>query len=244
MNIDDVFLSSKNDTKSIDEENNLQKLNYAPINLISVSVNYADYLEDTLRYNHKIFDLIYIITIDSDKDTINICNQYNNVICVQTKSFYGRNKIFNKGAGLNYCLSSIERSGWCVIGDADCVFPKKIKNDIIHCDTTCLYTYNRGLVKDKQHLKDIMNNIKTPNYYHNGNIHRILGYCQLFNFASPFFPKNEPFYPTRYKNAAGSDIDFSNHWPRNKKIVIRSSNILHLGPRCVNWNGRKSPIWN
>lgn len=214
------------------------------LSLLCVSVDYSDYLEETLKHNSKIFDKIYIITSYNDQLTPVICKNYHNTVCLTTNTFYENGSVFNRGAALNYGLLNMEHSGWLTIGDADCIFPTVIRNDILNANTNCLYTYNRMLVRDASHLSNIFNQKELPINYHNKNARKVLGYCQIFNFSCKYFRKKSPFYPISSKNASKSDTGFSNSWPNHKKVLLKSGCVLHLGDPCKNWNGRKTPPWN
>jgi len=227
-NLDKVMFDKKNNNPSL--------------YLLLTCVNYADYLEDTCIYNTQIFDKIYIITTKEDIHTQKICSLYTNIVTYITNMFTMNKAIFNKGVCLNYGLSKIPENSWLVIGDADCIYPSCIRNDILQLDHNKLYSYKRHKVLNKKHLKDIINNNVEPIFLPNRNSRNILGYCQLFHKQSLFFQKN-PNYPINYKSAGGCDSRFAAKWPREHKQVLQSGHVLHLGETNINWYGRKSINW-
>lgn len=218
-------------------------VNHIQLNLLVVCVDYSDYLEDTIKHNLDLFDTLHIVTSSKDLATQELCLKYSGKInCIITDLFYSNGALFNKGSSINYALSTIERKNWILVGDADCLYPKNIKKDLINSDKNCLYTYRRKLVANKKHMYDIKNNVADPLGHHNKNVHLGIGYCQIFNFESRFFPKQN-YYPTTSNNASTSDIAFSRNWPSKFRKVIESDYVLHLGELCKNWKGRKSPVW-
>lgn len=211
------------------------------LNLVSTCVNYSDYLEDTLRYNHTTFGKIYIITCPSDLDTIAVCEKYTNVYCIVTDLFHKNGSVFNKGRAINYWLTRIQKKGWLVIGDSDCVFPKTIIEDIRNINKNNLYSYPRHIAKNKQHLSDIIYNKVDPLFLPNRNAKKILGYCQLFNLES--HKGSHVQYPTYSRDASKSDIVFSSNWSSRNRIVLNNSYVIHLGEISTNWRGRRTKKW-
>ena len=99
---------------------------------ILTSVNYADYLDLVASYNHKLFDEVIVVTIESDVDTIKVCNKYKNYTCITAPNHapkYNPEKnvtsVFNKGHLLNYgfkYLESIKYKGYICCTDGDVAF--------------------------------------------------------------------------------------------------------------------------
>jgi hypothetical protein len=227
------------------------------VSLIVTSVNYADYLLATLQYNHKIFSKIYVVTSTTDFDTQEVCKKYSNAICLPTNIFYENNAPLNKGSGINYCLNfATKESEWIVVGDADCIFPKVILEDIKKINIEYLYSYPRIMCKNKQELDTLLNNqqsqpsniILDPEFGFvadrviGGTKNTIIGYCQMFNIKSKVFSK-DPTYPTQHKDAAWSDIAFNNRWTKNFRKILVSGNVIHLGERARSTDCRVAPKW-
>ena len=81
---------------------------------VTVCVNYADFLEETIPYNLPQLDLWTIVTSPDDKQTQHVCNRYG-LRCLKTDCFYRdveRPRI-NKGRGINYGLAHHSNSAGC-----------------------------------------------------------------------------------------------------------------------------------
>lgn len=217
------------------------------ISLLCVCVNYADYLEETLKYNHSIFNNIFIITIPQDHQTKQIIDNYNNVQYIETEIFYENNCAFNKGAGLNLGLQFIKQhtaTEWLVIGDADCIYPRSLKEYIDQniLNKNYIYGMRREIVNSSKVLNDIMSGKYKPTPRLEKNMRHIPGYFQLINLnADKFIQKiNYPEFPT----AQRSDRFFArDNFAPNERSIIDNDFVIHLGPTTINWSGRKSGVW-
>lgn len=228
------------------------------LNLLITCVNYSDYLESTLIYNINNFDNIYIVTTTQDvytHNTIQALNIKNNIRVINTNIFFedgpwGKT-YFNKGGAINFALSQIEQKDWLLIGDADIIYPSKIKDELSTLNIDVLYGMYRYKVYNKTNMLNIIENQKNQidNQYLNEAIahygmrrHGIVGYCQLFNFNSIRLKDNLISYP-QGSSARYVDTRFSKHYFPRKYRALLNKYCLHLGPTCVNWTGRKSEQW-
>src|ERR1700710_2150336 len=70
---------------------------------ISISVNYADFLDEMLLRNMHHFDTFVVVTTHADKATQAVCAKHG-VICVPTDAMTERGDTINKGLGINLRL--------------------------------------------------------------------------------------------------------------------------------------------
>jgi len=230
------------------------------LNLLITCVNYSDYLSYTLPYNVTIFDNIYIVTTEQDKNTHRVINKLNsikqNITTLYTNIFFedgpwGKTH-FNKGGALNFGLSNIEHKDWIIIGDADIIYPLNIINQLPNLEIECLHGMYRYKINKSE---DILAAIKSYereevyNTYGKDAIiqyglrkHGIIGYCQLFNFSSTCI-KNGFSYP-QGPTAFAVDTQFSRGYFPRKYRRLNKNYCLHLGEVCINWKGRVTKKWD
>jgi len=156
----------------------------------------------TLPYNSIIFDNIYIVTTEQDKDTHRVINELNsikqNITTLYTNIFFEDGSwgktYFNQGGAINFGLSNMGHIDWIVIGDADIIYPVNIFNQLSSLEIDCLHGMYRYKIDKSEDILDAIKSYETEevsNTYLNNAIiqygqrrHGILGYCQLFNFSS------------------------------------------------------------
>jgi len=144
------------------------------------SVNYGDYLAATAEYSSKFFEEVVVVTIKSDKETIEVCNDYKNYTCItvpDSAPSYSINKNktakFNKGHLLNYgfkYLESKKYKGYICCTDGDTTFSpgfllefsnwqNKLKTALPEVDLSkILFGLPRYMVQDLKGLKKLMLN--------------------------------------------------------------------------------------
>lgn len=216
------------------------------ISFFTTCVDYSDYFQETLYYNHNLFNKIYVVTTSKDIKTQKLCNQYNNIYIEITDSFYDDGASFNKGKALNTILKYIEPDTWNMIGDVDCIFPKNIHNEIIKNIEfkDYLFTFPRVECKSYEEYIKIKDNLFN-NFTMNDmvTVDSIgLGYCQIFNSSSCFL-KNGIKYSENYSSADQSDSRFKELWPQRHRYYL-DGYIIHLGERRKNWKGRQTRWWS
>ncbi len=223
------------------------------LRLLTTSVNYSDYLNYTLKYNIEIFDEIYIATTKEDSSTHQVIKEhntkYNNIRTISTDLFYSNKAILNKGAAINLLLQSISKTGWVLIGDADCIYPLVLKTSVPDLDPNYLFGMYRHIVdtaKDLENEVGRMSNLQDNTEFfrdlksQHGFIHRlVLGYCQLFNFSSKFLQDKELTYPDG-RSCRYVDTIFSRSNFNRKYKSLLDMYCIHLGQTATNWYGRKS----
>jgi len=233
---------------------------------VTVSVNYADFLVHTLEENHKLFDKWVIVTDTKDTPTKELCDKYSDkgVICIQTDIFYSNGASFNKFKGINEGLKYIDRDKWVLFLDSDIVihdmFNHILKN--ISLDESCIYGLDRlnckGLVAWNQYKKDggiVVDNwllhdsglkfgSRLVHYYgHEDGDGQFAGWNPI-GFFQLAHPSAFSRYPDNTKGADHCDIMFARLWPRDKRIFIPETLVIHLESadtkKADNWYGRKS----
>lgn len=137
---------------------------------ILTSVNYGDYLSISAEYNNKIFDEVIVITTESDRETIDVCNSYDNYtsIILPDEAINHHESdppaAFNKGYLLNHGVKYLEDKhykGFICSTDADTIFSnnfnKIFKSKIDHLqsiipgldNTKMLFGLPRYFINDK-----------------------------------------------------------------------------------------------
>lgn len=230
------------------------------LSLLITCVNYSDYLSSTLPHNSTIFDNIYIVTTEQDKDTHRVINELNsitqNITTLYTNIFFedgpwGKTH-FNKGGALNFGLSNIEHKDWIIIGDADIIYPSNINNQLSNLEIDCMHGMYRYKILKREEISSAIQSYQTEEQYniylnnaiiqYGGRKHGIIGYCQLFNFNSSRI-KNGFSYP-QGPTAFAVDTQFSRGYFPRKYRRLHKNYCLHLGETCKNWKGRVTKQWD
>jgi len=234
------------------------------VQIVSVCVNYLDYLEYTFKYNKKFINKNLTIISDSkDSATHNFCNN-NNIQLFISDNFYQNNSSFNKGAALNsYFRESFDPAySWILLLDSDIILNKRVVNNInnntinkldgvAHED---LLKRNRSrLMGRRQHRyvsikkepifscsRKIYNTITD---FENNNIYNHepcsgYGFFQLFaskEIKKQLINKNNIFLENT--DASKYDIHFAYNSGYFKNLYCLGT-VDHIGPYGVNWKGR------
>lgn len=233
--------------------------------VITVSVNYPDYLSQSLLHNRFLFDEYIVVTSPEDKRTQNISNYYVTK-CITTNSFYKDGAKFNKWNGINDALDSIKNKDdkWILFLDSDIALPPISRRvfDEYDFDPECLYGIDRY---DCVGIDNWLKYLANPGYVYNnwlmdmnkfdigaricqyyGGRHEggkfqgwlPLGFFQLAH-GSQFGS-----YPSNSSTADHEDLVFAKQWRRNKRIMIPEIVGLHLVSNMEkgknNWSGRVS----
>lgn len=242
------------------------------INLYTTCVNYADFFAETLKFNHKLFEKIYVATSTQDVETHKLGEKYQNLHIEKTDSFFDNGAKFNKGKGLNTVLKYIEPDTWNIIGDADCIYNENLINEISAISQNDdmkdnLFGCYRLYAENKQRLDSVLKDLevnpyleeiskdpfKNPEFnpdFKNPDFNPdfknsnslLIGFCQIFNSSSKFL-KNSIRYEETHPTAATSDVHFKHLWPKECTFLLHSK-IIHLGYTSKNWDGRVTSHWD
>lgn len=202
--------------------------------VITLCINYSDKLEMTLRRNARMFKTLYVITIQTDENTINVCKRYRNVKCIFADNLlHYKGAVFNKSAMIRHAQDIVHSSHpkeWVLLLDADIVLPRKfpaifkLAGDL---DKTALYSMYRV---DFHTKADYIYKTNYTLYTHN-----FMGFFQLYYDKAQFYPKSSD-------NCGECDFTFCNQFTR--KIILSDFDyVCHLGQDTSNWNGRVSEWW-
>ena len=208
--------------------------------IITVCVNYIDYLSFCFEKNKELFKnhYYYIITDSKDIATQNFCKN-NNIKHFITDEFYHENEPFNKARAINslfrnnIIITEHQDFEYILLLDADCIIDNvkdsrgssPIESFMNMSDRDPSYIYSCG--------RRIYNNM---NNYNNGAYTQ--GFCNFIGFFQ-LFHKSNLFYNFRYlhefRNASYYDCEFSNRFAYRKCL---SPDVDHIGPIYHNWDGR------
>src|SRR6516225_8633279 len=92
------------------------------IEAVIVSVDYADFLAETLPHNLPHFDRTLVITAPHDRATQDVCRRLS-VPFYATNIFFKDGSKFNKARGVDFGLSFLRDNDWIVQLDADTYLP-------------------------------------------------------------------------------------------------------------------------
>jgi hypothetical protein len=230
------------------------------IDAITVCVNYADFLAQTLPFNLGQFDRLIVVTDTRDAETADVCKRFG-VECLQTDAFYENGAHFAKSAAINQALEKLDPQDWACIFDADIALysaTRAILNRMSgqgELDARCIHGIDRLMVKGWKTwaefgpslLKFNLHFVATDHLQLGGRLAYAqqdgwvpIGYFQLWN---PRVSRNWR-YPAGL-DAADGDALFAQKWPRIKRVLIPDFVCAHLESEAAsamgkNWRGRKT----
>ena len=199
---------------------------------IVVCVNYDDLLKITLIRNMRFMSECLVITSPTDIKTKELASTIPGVRVYETDAFYRYGAKFNKGLAMEEGFDVLGREGWILIWDADCLFPDSLSFE--NCVPGNLYGTTRKILANPKHWHPGFNWAQaTPT-----RDTSFPGFFQLFYADDPAITER-PWYDVTFSHAGGGDGYFQSRWPGERKIRLPYE-VLHLGPRDVNWFGRAS----
>ena len=224
---------------------------------VTVSVNYADFLDETLRENLDHFDEFAVVTASDDRATQAVCDRHG-VICVKS-DVHREDPLdrFNKGLMINLGLAHLRNRGWLMHLDADIVLPDRLRFMLnkSRLDTDCLYGADRMNVVGRPNWEAIKQSANYDRQYHHrylvsparahlGSrlIHNEYGYCPLGCFQLWHCRHRDRRYHFSQGSAEHSDVLFALQWPAARRILLPGVFVYHLESEPArigtNWNGR------
>jgi len=223
---------------------------------VTVSVNFDDLLDETLRLNHPHLDTMIVVTSHDDKKTQGVARKHG-AICVQTDLHKKNDRTFNKGAAINAGFGRFQYHGWRMHLDADIALPDNFHRMLFnhtHLDPDCIYGCDRIDVVGKEELKKATSGdpqhrhsfLLVPTFDRGQGARYVdplrgyvpLGFFQLWN------ARNQHSYPYSLGTAEHDDVQFAAQWPHSQRRHLPTVIVHHL---CTsrewgnNWNGRKQP---
>lgn len=213
---------------------------------VVVCVNYSDFFKHSLESARGQFKKIFVITTPEDKHTISLCKNYDFAEVIETDIFYKDGRKFDKGAGINLGLNKVptDQANWCLIFDADIVFPNYMSKYLSSkaLDSTVLFGAPRHFIRNPEAWKDYVaenKHISSLSEVYNPGVTPI-GYFQLFNSQNLLLTKIR--YPEEHNDASSSDLVFTRHF--NTRTTLKHISVIHLGDDGKNWKGRVTPSFD
>lgn len=206
---------------------------------VTISIDYADLLAQTLVHNRGAFDDFVVVTAPDDAATPALCASFDVQLCVsRRRTLHGA--AFNRGALLNDGFRIVRDADWVAVLDADIVLP------------AAFASMWRGLVAD-EHTLHYARRLQCPTLDEwrraesNWSTLKLFeddcpgaGYFQLFSARARRLNSRGLWYPEYYPTAAASDLRFRDIWPASRDLGFP---VVHLGEAFVNWSGRRSPAF-
>lgn len=215
------------------------------IEAVTVSINFGDYLYETLPLNRKVFDRILVVTSPHDHLTKDVCRRNEVEFVETTRHLEGGG--FDKGKAINDGMKQFHFSDWLCHIDADIVVPSAFRNElpqfiaeryqpkmIFGCQR--LMSEGVGLWREYQRtgVTKLMrkDNVRT-------DVHLPVGFFQLWH------SDDHQWYPEGHPTAGHSDLEFSRkfkrkcHW--NRQVIHLSVDSWVRGRDDT---GRTTPKWS
>lgn len=209
-----------------------KKHHEAPVHAIIVCIQYADYLAATLPTNRPYFKHVYIVTEQSDAETLELAAKYN-CIPIFSESRQANGATFNK-SGLLYEAQKIVHDlyplDWICILDADILLCDQMATFTTrNLDPYALYGIHRNIFETVSDFED-----GKKQDYTTSRGDYICGYFQLYwNKAKYYAPWS--------LNCSECDIHFMKMFP--KRGMLPDVSCDHLGYIAKNWDGRCTERW-
>src|SRR5437870_3556551 len=111
---------------------------------VIVSVNYGDFLAETLPRNLAHFNRAVVVTASHDRETIALCRKYG-VAHLETTYHVEDGDKFNKGRLINLGISNLGHNDWLLQLDADIILPDRFRHmlGLARLSEDCLYGADR-----------------------------------------------------------------------------------------------------
>jgi hypothetical protein len=227
---------------------------------LTVCVNYADFLDETLTANLDHFDEFCVVTSHDDRATQAVCDRHG-VICVKT-DVHREDPLdrFNKGLMINLGLAHLRHRGWLLHVDADIVLPDRLRFMLnkSRLDDDCIYGADRVNVVDRENWEAIKRSRSYARQYHHRYlvtpvessysrlgarlVHNEYGYCPIGCFQLWHSRHAQRRYHFSQGSAEHSDVLFALQWPAAKRILLPGMFVYHLESEPAqigaNWQGR------
>lgn len=199
---------------------------------LTTSVNYADYLIETLPYTKAAVDRVIVITSPYDADTIEAASKEGCDV-FKTEAFFRNGAVFAKGSAINAALQHYKddlAKGWILHLDADVILPER--PDLSRFNGSTLYGAQRRAIIGKEGLEYYKRSGQARMAAKGRTITRPIGFFQLWHGS------NWHDYPTLSDNASWDDMEFIKCFEQYKLVGtvyhLQTSDLKRRG----NWNGR------
>lgn len=230
------------------------------LEVVTVCINYSDFLRYTLPNNKRYFDNYVVVTTQDDIKTIEVCRD-NNVKCVQINKS-SPTELDNKGIAINAGLKELKKDGWVLNLDADMWLPPLTRTMLnkLPLQTDCIYGTDRFMCESFEEFKKFLEDedykrmhsdwvyVETSrfkigkrmaHYYREG--YWPIGFFQLWH------PEGSGICDYPAETLHGYDRDDVFHmkrWPMGKRVLIPDFIPIHLSSqphdKGQNWKGRST----
>ncbi len=227
------------------------------IETVIVSVDYGDFLRETLPQNLPHFDNLVVVSSPTDKLTQQVCRKWN-VKCLLTEIHTkDPESDFNKSRAINHGLNHLTRKDWLLHLDADIVLPPTFKRLLENAELQpdCVYGIDRvncpSYADWKKYQKDFHYNTDVswfcypPMGWELGArlVHGDYGGYLPIGFFQLWHSDQRIRYPiTLQGTAEHTDVLHSAEWSRPKRVLLPEVIGIHLASEGskmgANWEGR------
>lgn len=237
---------------------------------VTICVGYADFLQETAKWNAGLFDRWIIGTTPQDEQTRWVCNRFNlEVILSEDPHRHVRpgGGTFNKGRLIERCLQQTSNEGHRLHLDCDIALPHRfrhlleaadLQDDTIYgCDRANIVGWAEWMkLRGTSYMQGAQWSyhcqMQFPHGYKVGDrfVHPQMGYIPIGFFQLYHSSQDEwkgirvKPYPSNHSSAARTDVQFGLKWDRHKRAIIPELIAVHLESEAVkkgtNWNGRQT----
>jgi len=195
-----------------------------PIEAVTVSINFTDYLRQCVG-NREYFERWIVVTDRKEEETIELCKSHD-IEVVFTKVDYKLGEYFPRGKMINEAFAELRKTDWVMHIDSDIILPDNTSRCLTRkLDPVCFYVPRQRFVPKGTVDGQVWGIMKKSHG-------RAAGFMQLFHSN-----KIRP-YPEKSPTAAGDDIRFGKFWPPKRRRIIRGLTPVHAGPPGKYWKGR------
>ena len=228
------------------------------IEALTISVGYADFLQETLPHNLHHFDRLLVVTSYEDKQTQNICRRLS-VECHPTDVMYSHGDPFNKGRAIDFGLGFLTRNDWIVHLDADIFLPPTTRRwiETAQPDPQCIYGIDRvncvGYANWRRFIDDPLQRhqhrqhcIVTPPPFPMGGRISLANHAGFIpiGFFQMWHGQHARRYPLAQGDAEHTDVLHALQWPTKNRRLLPEIIAVHLESEPskigTNWRGRQS----
>lgn len=230
------------------------------IEAVMVSINYGDFLKETLPYTIPHVDNLVVVSSKEDLLTQQVCRKWG-VKCLLTE-VHQRDSQFNKSRAINHGLNHLTRHDWLLHLDADVVLPPTFRRllDNAELQEDCIYGVDRAncpfpspewekYKREYNSKTDVAWFVYPPFGLPIGSrlVHGDYGGYVPIGYFQLWHSDQRIRYPiTLQSTAEHTDLLHGVEWSRPKRVLLPEVIVVHLaspGARMgANWGGRKTPI--
>jgi hypothetical protein len=235
---------------------------------VTVCVDYADFLAETLPHNVRHFDDYVVVTRQDDRATQQLCRELG-VECRVTDLMHFEGDAFAKARAIDYGLAYLRRDDWVVHLDADIWLPPMTRQwiDWAQPDPDCIYGIDRmncvgydawqkfidqPMKRQHQHTHhclthppfDVAHGLPFP-MGSRISLRQYGGFVPI-GFFQMWHGGRHPDrrYPLRQGSAEHTDVLHALQWPAAKRRMLPEIIAVHLesekGTMGANWKGRST----